>query len=143
MIREILESNKMSNEIYNVLNEIVTRDCTTGPGEATTYGEWSIFRTKHLDQSRGESGIERDYGFTCIKFKLIIALLVKKRPFEIVDGHYNLMYKQHKKYQEVVINVESNIKKITFITIMTLNKNKMSDYRNPKYERRIYIGEIK
>ena len=137
----------LSNEIYEAFNQVlterVTRDCTTGAGLADTHNGWKIIRTNHLDEPRAGSTEERDYGFTCIKFKLIVALLLKQRPISMADGHYNLMYKQHSKFQEVVVNVESNIKKITFVTIMSLNKNKMSDYRNPKHERRIYIGEIK
>ena len=149
MLRSILKElrEEVSNSVYeafeDVINERVTRDCTTGAGLADTHNGWKIIRTNHLDDIRVGSDVSRDYGFTCIKFKLIVALLLKQRPISMADGHYNLMYKQHSKFQEVVVNVESNIKKITFVTIMSLNKNKMSDYRNPKHERRIYIGEIK
>ena len=144
MLREALNEINLSNEVYDVLNELVSRDCSTGAGTALNYSGWYVVRTKHLDDKRSkDSDIQRDAGYDCNKFRKVVSLFLKYKRITIKGGKYNLMYKEGKYFEEVVIDVRMETKQIVFVTIMQLDLEKQSDYRNPKKEKRIFIGVMK
>ena len=122
------------------LVEKVSMDCTIGAGLAFTHKGWELYRTRHLDKLR--DGTKRDDGYNCDKFKKIVTLFLKHKKITIRDGHYNLMYKEDGYFQEIVITVDNERKSITVITIIALSLERQSDYRNPKHERRIFIGKL-
>ena len=144
MLRDALNEIQTTNEVYDVLNELVSDNCGTGAGLATKHKGWEIIRTKHLDAPRSkDSDVQRDAGYTCAKFVKVVTLFLKHKRITISTGKYNLMYKENKYFQEAVIAIDIELKKIKFVTIMQLNLGKQKEYRNPHKERRIFIGVMK
>jgi hypothetical protein len=125
--------------IQNIL-ERVSRDCSTGNGAMMKINGWIIGRTSHLDDPRPPSEKERDDGFYCKEFANIIKMFLKKRPMNIADGKYHLVYKDENGYQNCVVAVNNSFKTMTFITIMQLNKRNPNDYKTRGGDKRIFIG---
>ena len=144
MFKEALENIELTESFYRALNELVSSDCADGKGPATKLNDWTIVRTKHLDAPREpDSDIQRDAGWNCQKFQKVISLFLKHKRIKIRKGKYNLMYKENKFFEMAVIEVRPETKEMVFVTIMTLDKDKQSEYRNPKKEKRVYIGVLK
>jgi hypothetical protein len=128
--------------------EVVTKDCSTGAGEIPDgpYKGWKVIRTRHLDEPRPPSDEERDEGFDCKTFEKIVMTFLQKRPLGIQDGSYQLVWKNDKGYQVVVVDVNNKDKKITFITVIQGNKKNPIGYMTApsmkKHQRLINLGKI-
>lgn len=120
----------IKNQVKNI-NEKVSPDCSDGSGIIPDgpYKGWKVYRTNHIDDIRKETGKERDYGFTCKTFDLLINKFLAKRPLGIDSGEYTLGWKNTKGYQTVVVNISNDTKVISFITVMQLNKKSIRDYK--------------
>jgi len=133
----------MIREVIQTIQERVSRDCQTGNGAMMKVGSWIIGRTSHLDDPRPPSEKERDDGFYCKEFANIIQMFLKKRPMNITDGKYNLIYKNGDGYQNCLVAVNNGFNTMTFVTIMQLNKNNVNDYNVKSGEKRLFIGNVK
>lgn len=132
----------MIREAIQHFNEKVSPDCSTGNGAMFKVGKWIVGRTQHLDDPRPPSEKERDDGFFCKEFISVVKLFLKKRPIEISDGKYHLVYKNEGGYQNCLVAVNNEFKTMTFVSIMQLNKNSPSDYKVKNGEKRIFIGNV-
>jgi len=133
----------MIREAIQIIQERVSPDCQTGNGAMMKVGKWIIGRTSHLDDPRPPSEKERDDGFYCKEFANIIQMFLKKRPMNISDGKYHLVYKNEHGYQDCLVAVNNDFKTMTFVTIMQLNKKSPNDYDAKNGEKRIFIGKTK
>ncbi len=120
--------------------ERVSPDCSTGNGAMFKLGTWIIGRTSHLDDPRPPSEKERDDGFFCKEFIGIVKLFLKKRPIEIQDGKYHLIYQDANGYQNCLVSVNNEFKTMTFVTIMQLNKKTPNDYKIKNGEKMLVLG---
>ena len=130
---------------FKTFFEKVSLDCQTGAGIVPNVGpfkDFKIVRTNHLDQKR--QGKERDEDFTCNSFDEIIKRFFQKRPLGVSDGDYSLFWKNEYGVQCMIININNNpqIKSLTVLTIMQLNKRHMNDYRIKQKTIKIDLGRI-
>jgi len=130
---------------FKTFLEKVSPDCQTGAGIVPNVGpfkDFKIVRTNHLDQKR--QGKERDEDFTCNSFDEIIKRFFQKRPLGVSDGDYSLFWKNEYGVQCMIININNNpqIKSLTVLTIMQLNKRHMNDYRIKQKTIKIDLGRI-
>lgn len=126
-----------------LFTEKVSPDCSTGAG-VIPEGPWKDFkvvRTSHLDDKR-DTGRDRDHGFNCDTFDAIITKLMQKRPLGLKSGKMQLTWKNPKGYQAVVVNISTDAKTITFITVMQMNRKKATQYET-KGAPSIDLGIIK
>lgn len=133
----------MLREVIFQVHERVSQDCSTGSGAMMKIGKWIVGRTSHLDDKRPPSEKERDDGFFCKEFIKVVQMFMKKRPMDIADGKYHLVYKNEHGYQNCVVAVNGDFNTITFVTIIQLNKRSITDYKVKGGDRRIFIGELK
>ena len=124
------------------IDEKVSRDCATGNGSMFKIGGWIVGRTSHLDDKRPPSEKERDDGFFCQKFVDVVKMFKKKRPMNINDGKWHLIYKDEDGFQNCLVAVNNEFKTMTFVTIMQLNKSKVNDYNIKAGEKRLFIGSL-
>jgi len=127
------------------INEKVSADCSTGSGVVPKIGPYKDFvvvRTSHLDDERSP-GIQRDQNFDCDTFDQIAKAFFRKRPLGVADGDYSLFWKNSRGVQSAVININNKTKKLTFVTIMQLNKRSVNDYRIKQKTIKIDLGVIK
>ena len=110
--------------------EKVSPNCDTGSGVIPDgpYKGWKVYRTSHLDDIRKPSNKERDDGFSCATFEVLVKKFLQKRALGINSGKYQLTWKNSRGYQAVVVNVTNDNKTISFITVMQLNKKAARDY---------------
>jgi hypothetical protein len=102
-----------------------------------------IVRTSHLDDPRNPpSPIQRDQNFDCDSFDEIMKDFFRKRPLGVSDGDYSIFWKNQKGVQTAIINVNNKTKKITWVTIMQLNKRSMNDYKIKQKTIKIDLGNI-
>jgi hypothetical protein len=131
----------MIREAITKILERVSRDCSTGNGPMMKIKGWIIGRTSHLDDPRPPSEKERDDGFYCDEFSSIIKMFLRKRPMNVADGKYHLIYKDKNGYQNCVVSVNNEYHTMTFITIMQLNKRNPDAYKIRGGDKRIFIGK--
>ena len=116
---------------FKLYLEKVSGDCLTGAGEIPD-GPWKgykVIRTNHLDDPRNPPDpTQRDQNFDCSTFDGIITKLMQKRPLGLKSGKMQLTWKNSRGYQAVVVNISTDNKTITFITVMQLNRKKSTQY---------------
>ena len=126
--------------------EKVTPDCSTGSGVIPD-GPWKgykIIRTSHLDEPRNPpSPIQRDQGITCDYFDEVAKALFRKRPLGLQDGKYALFWKNSRGVQNAMVQIDTDRKTITFVTMMQLNKRSINDYRLRPGDIKLDLGVIK
>jgi hypothetical protein len=66
----------------------------------------------------------------------------RKRPLGVSDGDYSIFWRNSKGVQSAVINVNNKTKKITWVTIMQLNKKSPGDYRVKKNTIKLNLGNV-
>ena len=135
----------MFKELFIELTEKVSKDCSTGSGVIPDgpWKEYKVIRTSHLDEPRNPPNPkQRDDSFICNTFDLIITKLMQKRPLGLKSGKVQLTWKNPKGYQAVVVNISTDLKTITFITVMQLNRKKATQYET-KGAPSIDLGLIK
>ena len=127
----------------DIFSEKVSNDCSTGSGVVPNgpYKGWKLVRTSHLDDKR-DSGRERDHNFDCDTFTDLMNGLTKKRPLGINSGKWSLAWKNQKGYQTAIVQINSDKKQVTFVTVMQLNKKKALDYRPKKGDKFLDLGNI-
>jgi hypothetical protein len=128
---------------YELFFEKVSPDCSTGAGVAPVkVNGWSIIRTSHLDDKRGDSTRDRDYGFECDTFEELVEKFLNSRKNNPPSGDYSITWITKKGYQNMIVSVDAENKKMTFVTIIALNK-KTADYRSMKpRQNKVIIGSV-
>jgi len=127
------------------LEEAVSGDCSDGSGviPGGPYKGWNVVRTKHLDDPRPPSEIERDAGFECDDFSDLIQGLSRKRPLGIADGKWQMTWKNQRGYQAFIIQINNQKKELIFLTIMQLNKKRALGYHPKPGDKFLDLGTIK
>ena len=129
-----------------LFTEKVNSDCSQGSGVIPTIGPYKDFvvvRTSHLDDPRNPPDeTQRDAGFDCDSFDDITTAFFRKRPLGVADGDYSIFWKNAGGVQTAIININNKTKKLTYITIMQLNKRNMNDYRIKKKTIKLDLGRV-
>ena len=131
--------------MFKELFEKVSPDCSTGSG-VIPEGPWhgyKIIRTSHLDDPRNPpSPIQRDQGVTCDFFDEIAKALFRKRPLGLQSGQYAIFWKNSRGVQNAMIDIKSEKKTITFVTMIQQNKP-MTKYRVRAGTIKLDLGIVK
>ena len=126
------------------LDEVVSPDCSTGSG-VVPEGPWQgykIIRTSHLDDPRNPPDpTQRDQGVDCDFFDEIAKALFRKRPLGLRAGDYAIFWTNSKGTQNAMVNINTDKKTITFITMIQQNKP-MNKYRVKNGTVKLDLGRV-